>query len=68
MTAGQARYLAYLLRLWRVDGGGELVWRALLENAHTGERRQFVDLDALFEFLREQTGQMANERRSKTSS
>jgi hypothetical protein len=44
-------YLAFLLRLWRVDSGGEGVWRASLEDAHSGERRGFSDLPALQVFL-----------------
>ncbi len=47
-------YIAYLLRLWRAGGGGE--WRASVEDPHTGERRGFASLEALFAFLREQVG------------
>ncbi len=52
-------YLAYLLRLWRVNDNGEsqqAVWRASVENPHTGERRGFASLDALLSFLRTETG------------
>ena len=49
------RYLAYMLRLWQVGGGDEPTWRAL-ESPHTGECRGFADLEALFAFLVEQTG------------
>jgi hypothetical protein len=42
-----------MLRLWQVKG--ESPWRASVENPHTGERRGFASLDALGEFLREQT-------------
>jgi hypothetical protein len=45
-------YLAFLLRLWRVDSGGQGAWRASLEDAHSGERHGFSDLPALQEFLR----------------
>jgi len=48
-------YLAYLVRLWRVMSAGQSVWRASLEDPHTGERQGFADLDALFTFLRETT-------------
>jgi len=44
-------YLALLLRFWRVDSGSQSVWRASLEDAHTGERRGFSDLPALQVFL-----------------
>lgn len=55
MKTGQPHYLAYLLRLWRVGSEGEAVWRASLEDAHTGERKGFADLDALFDHVRSQT-------------
>jgi hypothetical protein len=44
-------YLTFLLRLWRVDGEGQVAWRASLEDAHSGERRGFGDLPALQGFL-----------------
>jgi len=49
------RYLAYLVRLWQVQDKGVFVWRASLEDAHTGERRGFSDVKLLFAFLAEQT-------------
>jgi len=55
MRREQRRYLSYLLRLWQIKSEGELVWRASLESPHTGERRGFADLKALFAFLRRQT-------------
>jgi len=56
MTTERPRYLAYLLRLWQVGSEGEPAWRASLESPHTGERYGFSSLEALFAFLREQTG------------
>ena len=56
MATQPRSYLAYMLRLWQVGSAGEQTWRAMLESPHTGERRGFANLDALFEFLREQTG------------
>jgi hypothetical protein len=55
MTTGRGRYHAYLLRLWCVDANGEVVWRASIEDPHTGERHGFAKLDRLYEFLEEQT-------------
>ncbi len=52
MTAERSRYLAFMLRFWQVDSDGAPVWRASLENPHTGERRGFASMEALFEFLR----------------
>ena len=56
MSEKPRRYLSYLVRLWQASSGGELVWRASLEDPHTGERRGFACLEALFAFLRQQTG------------
>ena len=46
-------YYSYLLRLWRTGEGHP--WRGSLEDAETGERVGFSDLEALVQFLREQT-------------
>jgi len=40
-------YRAYLLRLWRADGG----WRASLIDPHTGQQQAFPRLEALFAFV-----------------
>ncbi|MHB0857879.1 MAG: hypothetical protein ACYC5M_09945 [Anaerolineae bacterium] len=45
------RYQAYLLRLWQVDDGQSAVWRASLENAHSGDRRAFANRQELLAFL-----------------
>jgi hypothetical protein len=49
--ADEQRYVAYLVRLWRVHHNAELCWRASIENVHTGERHAFADLAALCDFL-----------------
>jgi hypothetical protein len=54
------RYLAYLLRLWQIKDAGKLVWRASLEDPHTGERQGFANLEALIDFL---WGQIRNSKR-----
>ena len=54
MSEKPRRYISYLLRLWQVSSGGELVWRASLENPHTGERRGFARLADLVAFLEEE--------------
>lgn len=51
----QRRYIAYLLRLWQTRSKRELVWRASLESAHTGERRGFANLTDLLTFLEQET-------------
>lgn len=56
----QRYYVAYLLRLWRTGDGGAPAWRASLEDAHTGSRIGFADLQSLFDYLRRQTEQSAS--------
>ena len=56
MVKKQTSYLAYLLRLWRVKEEGKTIWRASLQSPQTRERRGFPSLDALFNFLQQQTG------------
>ena len=58
MSREERHYLSYLLRLWQVRSEGELVWRASLESAHTGERQGFANLDDLFDFLQEQAAKV----------
>jgi hypothetical protein len=55
MTTGRPLYLAYMLRLWQVEGEGESFWRASLESPHTGERHGFASLETLFAFLEQHT-------------
>ncbi len=53
-TARSHTYVAYMLRLWRAGSrDGIPVWRASLENPHTGERLVFGDVEGLFAFLSE---------------
>jgi hypothetical protein len=44
-------YHAYLLRLWRTRQADRSVWRASLEDPHTGERRGFASLAQLVDYL-----------------
>jgi hypothetical protein len=64
MKSRQHRYLSYLLRLWFVKQNGGGVWRASLEDPHTGNRIGFADMKALIQFLDQQTqeagGKMTN--------
>jgi len=62
MCAHKERYKAFLLRLWQVKQNGHEIWRASLEDSHTGERRGFASLEALMEFLRGQTQDMGDEK------
>ena len=69
----QPGYRSYLIRLWQMDTvqegsrPGETVWRGSLESSLTGERLGFASLDELVEFLRRQTGAVAdvNETQSR---
>ena len=61
MTEEKPRYISYLLRLWQVKTGSGLVWRASLESSRTGRLQGFADLDALYAFLRRQTGSTASD-------
>ena len=49
--ADEQRYVAYLVRVWRVHHNGKWIWRASAENVHTGEHHTFTDLAALCAFL-----------------
>jgi hypothetical protein len=57
MTTHASRYKAFLLRIWQVENDGKLIWHASLEDSHTNERQGFSSLDALFEFLKGETGE-----------
>jgi hypothetical protein len=54
MDTRHQHYYAYLLRLWTSGSQDRLVWRASLENPHTGERLTFTTLRRLFDFLEDQ--------------
>lgn len=53
-------YVAYMVRFWREQSGRQLVWRASLEDPHTGERKGFANVESLLAFLREQTNTRAD--------
>ncbi len=59
-------YFSYLLRMWRILRGNELVWLASLDDPHTGKRHSFTSLEKLFAFLLKQT-QAANHPLEKQS-
>ncbi len=47
-------YVAFMLRIWLANSRSKEVWYASLENDQTGERRVFVSLEALVEYLKSQ--------------
>lgn len=56
MSEEQPEYVAYLLRMWRVPGGGGTDWRASLERPRNGERVVFASLEKAIDFLLERAG------------
>ena len=48
-------YQSYLIRLWLVEEERKFVWRASLENPHTGERQGFTSLARLIAYLESRT-------------
>ncbi len=56
MTKKEPVHLAYLIRLWQVHCEGQMVWRASLEDAHSGEKKGFGNPAGLFAFLQEKLG------------
>jgi hypothetical protein len=61
----QPDYLSYLLRLWRVEGDRQAVWRASLKSASTGARVGFASLEELFDYLRVETGSVRSTEEGK---
>ncbi len=57
-------YLAFLLRLWCVAEEDGVVWRASLEDVHTGERKGFADVPHLFVFLSQQVSEVSRNAQS----
>ncbi len=60
MSEKEPRPILYLLRLWQTKSGGDLVWRASLQIPRVGERTRFTSLEALFAFLQQLTGVVAD--------
>jgi len=48
-------YKAYLVRLWRTGSVQSPMWRASIEEAHTGVRHSFANLDLLYAFFEAET-------------
>ncbi len=57
MATDEATYRSYLLRLWQVEQNGNFTWRCSLEEARTGQRRNFASLQALLDFLLAETNE-----------
>ena len=57
MSQEHPEYLAYLLRMWRVQEPGGVTWRASLERPSNGQRLAFTGLEQVFDFLRRQAGE-----------
>jgi hypothetical protein len=76
MDKEQPVYFSYLLRIWR-EGNNEMlhqvdeapdhterrpIWLASLENSLGSQRQGFANLEALFAFLRQQTGTVSDSK------
>jgi hypothetical protein len=68
MANNRLLYHSYLLRLWSADEQGQKVWRASLENPHTGEHLGFANLERLFAFLQDQTIKLTGDEAQRPSS
>ncbi len=51
-------YKSYLLRMWRSDSNNSSDWHVSMEDARTGERFGFANLEELFAFLLQVRGEM----------
>jgi hypothetical protein len=49
-------YLTYVMRLWRMETEDGPIWRVVLDNPYSAERRGFATLGELHQFLTEKTG------------
>jgi hypothetical protein len=58
----EKRYIAYMLRLWRVNSAGLPDWQASLEDPHSGKQIGFADLFSLFSYLKDQTGRVREDK------
>jgi hypothetical protein len=65
MAREQLNYASYLLRLWRREEDGQLVWRASLESTGDGQRLNFANLEALIAFLETQFSPRHVERKGE---
>jgi hypothetical protein len=65
MVDSNRGYRAYLVRLWQARSGGQVVWRASAQDAHSDERHAFAELAGLLSFLREATGQSVDVSQSE---
>ena len=62
MPGQRPRRASYLLRLWRVEDDGKMIWRASLQNPDTGERRGFSTVADLLSFLEAEYGAAVGSR------
>jgi hypothetical protein len=61
-------YVAFLLRLWNAHPAGKPGdWRASLEDPHSGERKGFASLEALFGYLGQLTNGMTGAGQSEAA-
>ena len=51
LSASNSSYHAYMLRFWPEQTPNETIWRFTLLDPHSGQRKGFHSLDALFGYL-----------------
>lgn len=58
MADRRSGYLSFLLRLWPEMSLDQAAWRASLEEAGSGKRQGFKDLESLFLYLNRRVAQL----------
>ena len=53
MAESPLQYRSFLLRVWQSEQQGQISFRLLLEDVHSGERYTFASMEALLAFLAE---------------
>lgn len=63
MSEYPKNYQSYLLRIWQAIEGGQLTWRASLQDVKSGKIQPFASMDLFIQYVNERTSQLNNERR-----
>lgn len=61
MFVKDSDYVSFLLRLWQAEEDDYWVWRASLESAQTGEKRNFATVSVMMEYLEREYGRSKKE-------
>jgi len=63
----ERQYLAYMVRLWAVHRNSDVLWRASVENAHTGERLAFEDMESLCRYMNAKVAEVSAAPQSESN-